>query len=62
MKFKFSDISIHIVYYYASKNTYFTPIFSSIPSDAGVYKVKFQNEQGEDETQAKIQVKAVSEF
>merc|ERR1711936_1532153 len=33
-------------------------IAGSIPSDAGVYKVKFQNEQGEDETQAKIQVKA----
>ena len=42
-------------------HNFFTP-FSSIPSDAGVYKVKFQNEQGEDETQAKIQVKAVSEF
>merc|ERR1712080_649195 len=33
-------------------------IAGAIPSDAGVYKVKFQNEQGEDETQAKIRVKA----
>ena len=29
-------------------------------SDAGVYKCKFQNEQGEDETQGKVQIKPVS--
>ena len=31
-------------------------------SDAGVYKVKFQNEQGEDETQGKVQIKPVSKI
>ena len=30
-------------------------------SDAGVYKCKFQNEQGEDETQGKVQIKPVSQ-
>merc|ERR1712141_189952 len=32
-------------------------VASTVMSDAGVYKVKFQNEQGEDETQGKVQIK-----